>query len=64
MPRAKLALQIDDAPGAVDFLLSVDCRYFSQEETVALVQGMEAAVVEAALAPATATAVDVMPAPV
>src|SRR5205823_9987647 len=29
MPKTKLYLYVDDPPGAVDFLLTVDCRYFS-----------------------------------
>lgn len=57
MPRAKLYLHVDDPPGAVDFVLSVDTRFFSPADMQALVRGMESVAVEAALDPSATTAV-------
>jgi hypothetical protein len=64
MSKAKVYLYVDEAPGAIEFLLSVDTRYFSAEETEALAREMETVAVEAALDPAAATAVHSVPAPV
>ncbi|MEN3361068.1 MAG: hypothetical protein V7637_5050 [Mycobacteriales bacterium] len=57
MPGSTLYLYLDDAPGAVDFELSGDSRYFSADDLLGLVRGMEAVTVEAALDPAARTAV-------
>jgi non-ribosomal peptide synthetase component F len=64
MSKAKVYLYVDEAPGAIEFLLSVDTRYFSAEETEALAREMETVAVEAALDPTAATGVHSVPAPV
>jgi Condensation domain len=64
MPGCTLYLYVDDAPDAVDFELSADTRYFSPDDLAALVRGIEAVAVEAALDPAASTGVHAVPAPV
>jgi hypothetical protein len=57
MSTRKLYVNVDDPPGAVDFVMSVDNRYFCAAETVAVVAAMEAVAVQTALQPATPTGV-------
>jgi Condensation domain len=57
MPGSTLYLYVDDAPDAVEFELSGDTRYFAPADLEALVRGMEAVAVGAALDPAAATGV-------
>jgi hypothetical protein len=57
MSTRKLYLNVDDPPGAIDFVMSVDNRYFSAEDTVAVVRGMETVAVAAAVDPTTLTGV-------
>jgi hypothetical protein len=57
MPGCTLYLYVDDAPGAVDLELSADTRYFAPADLAALVRGIEAVAVEAALDPAAVTGV-------
>jgi hypothetical protein len=57
MSTRKLYLNVDDPPGAIDFVMSVDNRYFSAEDAVAVVQGMEAVAVQAAVEPTAPTGV-------
>jgi hypothetical protein len=61
MPASALYLYVDDAPDAVDFELSGDARYFAADDLAALVRGIEAVTVEAALDPAAATGVAASP---
>lgn len=55
--KAKLYLNIDDPPGAVELVLSVDRRYFSREDMTALVLAIEEVAVQAAIEPDTPTGV-------
>jgi len=64
MSRAKLYLHVDDPPGAIDFVLSTDARWFSADDTLAFARAMEAVAVDAALDPTAATGVRSVPAPV
>lgn len=48
-PRRKIYFNVDDPPGAIEFLLSADSRYFSPDDMAALVRGVEAVAVEVAL---------------
>ncbi|HEY3753008.1 MAG TPA: condensation domain-containing protein [Pseudonocardiaceae bacterium] len=57
MSTRKLYLNVDDPPGAIDFVMSVDNRYFSAEDAVAVVQGMEAVAAQAAVEPTAPTGV-------
>jgi Condensation domain len=57
MSTRKLYFNVDDPPGAIDFEMSVDTRYFSEADTIAVVQGMESVAVEAAIAPMGLTGV-------
>ncbi|HVQ96739.1 MAG TPA: condensation domain-containing protein [Mycobacteriales bacterium] len=57
MPKSALYLYVDDAPGAIEFELSGDARYFSAADLVELVRQMESVLVEAALDPAAPTGV-------
>lgn len=57
-PRTGLYLYVaDDEPGAIDFLMSVDVRYFTRAELEALVRDMEAVCVGIALDPTAPTGV-------
>ncbi|HEX4701318.1 MAG TPA: condensation domain-containing protein [Pseudonocardiaceae bacterium] len=60
MPTRKLYVNVDDPPGAIDFVMSVDNRYFSIDDTIAVARGMETVAVEAALDPTTPTGVAAM----
>ncbi|HEX4722788.1 MAG TPA: condensation domain-containing protein [Pseudonocardiaceae bacterium] len=54
MPQQKMYCHIDDVPGAIDFTISSDLRYFTEEEMVTIVRGMESVAIEIALDPAAA----------
>jgi hypothetical protein len=49
----KLYLKVDDPPGAVELVLSVDRRYFSRAEMTALALAIEEVAVQAAIEPDT-----------
>lgn len=49
-PHQKLFLTVDDRDGDIEFTISGDDRYFSPDDVVTIVRGMESAVVDAALA--------------
>lgn len=57
MPRRKVYFNVDDPPGAIEFLMSVDTRYFSPDDMSTIVRNVEAAAVEAALDGSTPTGV-------
>jgi hypothetical protein len=59
LPRMTLFVNVDESPGAIDFPISFDSRYFEVDEVVALARGIEAAAVEIALAPDTPTGLSV-----
>jgi condensation domain-containing protein len=48
-PKRKLYLNVDDPPGAIEFMMSADRRYFSPADMEEVVRGIEAVAVEAAL---------------
>jgi hypothetical protein len=57
-PRTGLYLYVaDDDPDAIDFLMSVDLRYWTRAELEAVVRDMEAIVVATALDPTAPTGV-------
>lgn len=56
-PQRKLYFNVDDPPGAIDFAMSVDTRYFNEDDMIAVVRGVEAVAVRAALEPAAPTGV-------
>jgi len=56
-PRTGLYLSVADAPGAVEFLLTVDLRYFTRTALEELVRGIEAVTVAIALDPTAGTGV-------
>jgi condensation domain-containing protein len=51
MPPRKLYFNVDDPPGAIEFAMSVDTRYFSRRDMEAIMRNVEEAAVEAALNP-------------
>ncbi len=56
MPSTKLYLYVDDdTPDALDLIMSVDLRYFSPDDLLALVREIEAVAVDAAMVPTTPT---------
>ncbi len=55
LPRQKLYLHIDDPPGAIDFVMSVDGRYFSEPDMVTILRGMEEVAIQTALNPDSPT---------
>jgi hypothetical protein len=57
MSTRKLYFNVDEAPGVIEFVMSVDTRYFNDEDMVEVLRGMEAVAVQAALDPATPTGV-------
>lgn len=59
MSTRKLFVNVDDSPGAIDFQLSVDARYFDLEDMLAVVRGIESAAVQTVLQPAAGTEVAV-----
>jgi hypothetical protein len=56
-PQRKLYFNVDDPPGAIDFAMSVDTRYFTEDDMITVVRGMEAVAVEAALEPSAPTGI-------
>ena len=56
-PQTGLYLYVADAPGAVEFLLTVDLRFFTRETLEELVREMEAVTVAIALDPTAGTGV-------
>lgn len=56
-PQRKLYFNVDDPPGAVDFAMSVDTRYFNDDDMIAVVSGVEAVAVRTAVDPAAPTGV-------
>jgi hypothetical protein len=48
-PKRKLYFNVDDPPGAIEFMMSADRRYFSPEDMLAVLRGIETVAVEAAL---------------
>lgn len=57
MPRRKIYFNVDDPPGAIDLVMSVDTRYFDRSDMAAIVRGVEEAAVQAALEPDAPTRV-------
>lgn len=57
LPRQKLYLHVDDPPGAIDFVMSVDGRYFSESDMVTILRGMEEVAVRMAIDPGSPTGV-------
>lgn len=57
MSTRKLYVNVDDPEGAIDWVMSVDIRFFDESDTIAVVRGMETAAVEAAIDPAMPTGV-------
>ncbi len=57
MPRRKIYFNVDDPPGAIEFVMSVDRRYFDRSDMAAIMRNVEEAAVEAALAPDAPTRV-------
>lgn len=55
--RRKIFLHVDDPPGAIDLLMSVDSRYFEESDIRAILLGIEAVAVQAVLDPSTPTGV-------
>jgi hypothetical protein len=55
MPRRKLYFNVDDPPGAIEFAMSVDTRYFSRPDMEAIVRNVEEAAVQAAIDPGAPT---------
>ena len=57
MPRRKIYFNVDDPPGAIEFVMSVDTRYFDRADMAAIMRNIEEAAVQAALEPAAPTRV-------
>jgi hypothetical protein len=57
MPRRKIYFNVDDPPGAIEFVMSVDRRYFDRSDMATIMRNIEEAAVEAALAPGAPTRV-------
>jgi Condensation domain len=57
MPRRKIYFNVDDPPGAIEFVMSVDTRYFARPDMEAIMRNVEEAVVQAALDPGAPTRV-------
>jgi hypothetical protein len=57
MPRRKIYFNVDDPPGAIEFVMSVDTRYFDRADMAAIVRNIEDAAVQAALEPDAPTRV-------
>ncbi|HEY1572874.1 MAG TPA: condensation domain-containing protein [Pseudonocardiaceae bacterium] len=56
-PQRKLYFNVDDPPGAIDFAMSVDTRYFDDDDMITVLRGIEAATVQTALDPTASTGV-------
>jgi hypothetical protein len=57
MPRRKIYFNVDDPPGAIEFVMSVDTRYFARPDMEAIMRNVEEAAVQAALDPGAPTRV-------
>jgi hypothetical protein len=57
MPGTKLYLYVDDPPGSIDLLMSVDLRYFSPDDLLTIVREIESVAVDIALDPTLPTEV-------
>jgi hypothetical protein len=57
IPRRTLYVNVGEAEGAIEFVMSADTRYFSEQDMVDVLRGMEMVAVEAALDPSTPTGV-------
>ena len=53
----KIFMHVDDPPGAIDLLMSVDSRYFDESDVRAILFGIEAVAVQTVLDPSAATTV-------
>ncbi len=61
MSTRKLFVNVDDSAGAIDLVMSVDCRYFDVTDMHQLFHAVEAAAVMAALQPEELTGVPARP---
>jgi hypothetical protein len=57
MPRRKIYFNVDDPPGAIEFVMSVDRRYFDRADMETIMRNIEEAAVQAALEPDAPTRV-------
>ena len=57
IPQRKLYVNVGEADGAIEFVMSADTRYFDEQDMVDVSRGMEAVAVEAALDPSAPTGV-------
>jgi len=57
MPRRKIYFNVDDPPGAIEFVMSADTRYFDRSDLATIMRNVEEAAVQAALEPAAPTRV-------
>jgi hypothetical protein len=62
MPRRKIYFNVDDPPGAIEFVMSVDTRYFRRPDMEAIMRNIEEAAVQAALEPDAPTRIGARPA--
>jgi hypothetical protein len=58
MSSRRLFLTVEDGPAAVDFLMTADTRFFSDDDMVALTESFENVAVQTALDPTQPTGVD------
>jgi hypothetical protein len=59
MSSRKLFMNVDDPPGAIDFQLSADTRYFDLDDMLTVLRGIESAAVQTVLQPTASTEVAV-----
>jgi len=57
MPRRKIYFNVDDPPGAIEFVMSADTRYFDRSDLATIMRNVEEAAVDAALEPEAPTRV-------
>ncbi|HEY0451693.1 condensation domain-containing protein [Actinophytocola sp.] len=57
MPRRKIYFNVDDPPGAIELVMSVDTRYFDRSDMETIMRNVEEAAVQAALDPDAPTRV-------
>lgn len=57
MPRRKIYFNVDDPPGAIEFVMSVDRRYFDRSDMATIMRNIEEAAVRAALDPDAPTGI-------
>lgn len=57
MPRRKIYFNVDDPPGAIEFVMSVDTRYFDRSDMATIMRNIEEAAVQAAIEPDAPTRV-------